>query len=83
MYHEIQVEDETPSKKSASSTIKSRPRVKSMSKYHQFIRITHFLLAINSGLGVKSGWCLDVLFTLGLLFIVLEADFLLGVSSST
>ena len=68
MYHQIQVEDETHSKKSASSTIKSRLRVKSVSKYDQFIRITHFLLAIKSGLGVKSGWRLDKLFTLGLLF---------------
>ena len=67
MYHQIQVEDETHSKKSASSTIKSRLRVKSVSKYDQFIRITHFLLAIKSGLGVKSGWRLDKLFTLGLL----------------
>ena len=55
MYYEIQAEDETHSKKSASSTIKSRSRVKSMSKHDQFIRITHFLLAMNSGLGVKSG----------------------------
>ena len=55
MYHEIQAEEETRSKKSASSAIKSRSRVKSMSKHDQFIRITHFLLAMNSGLGVKSG----------------------------
>ena len=55
MYHEIQVEDETSSKKSASSTIKSRSRVKSMSKHDQFIRISHFLLAINGRFGVKVG----------------------------
>ena len=55
MYYEIQAEDETHSKKSASSAIKSRSRVKNMSKHHQFMRITHFLLALNSGLGVKSG----------------------------
>ena len=82
MCHEIQTEDETHSKKSGSSTIKSRSRVKSMSKHDQFIRITHFLLAINSGLGVKSGWRLDILFSLGILFIVLETDFLLYVLSS-
>ena len=85
MYHEIQAEDETHSKKSAStgssSAIKSRSRVKSMSKHDQFIRLTHFLFAIKSGLGVKSGWRLDILFTLVLLFIVLETDFLLYVLS--
>ena len=79
MHQEIQAEDETCSKKSASSAIKSRSRVKS--KHDQFIRITHFLLAIKSGLGVKSGWRLDILFTLVLLFIVLESDFLLCVLS--
>ena len=52
-----------------------------MSKHDQFIRLTHFLFAIKSGLGVKSGWRLDILFTLVLLFIVLETDFLLYVSS--
>ena len=77
MYHEIQAEDETRSKKSASSAIKSRSRVKS----DKFICITHFLLALKSGLGVKSGWRLDILFTLVLLFIVLETDFLLYVLS--
>ena len=55
MYHEIQAEDEIHSKKSAStgssSAIKSRSRVKSMSKHDQFIRLTHFLFAIKSGLG--------------------------------
>ena len=51
MYHEIQAEDETRSKKSGSSTIKSRSRVKSMSKHDQFIRLTHFVFAIKSGLG--------------------------------
>ena len=85
MYHEIQAEDEIHSKKSAStgssSAIKSRSRVKSMSKHDQFIRLTHFLFAIKSGLGVKSGWRLDILFTLVLLFIVLETDFLLYVLS--
>ena len=69
MYHEIQAEDETRSKKSGSSTIKSRSRVKSMSKHDQFIRITHFLLAVNSGFGVKSGWRLDILFTRSLLLL--------------
>ena len=54
---------------------------KSMSTHDQLICITHFLLAINSGLGVKSGSRLDILFTLGLLFIVLETDFLLYVLS--
>ena len=63
MYHEIQAENKTPSEKSASSTIKSRSRVKNMSKHDQVIRITHFLLAINSGFGVKSGWRLDILFS--------------------
>ena len=82
MYHEIQAEDETHRKKSASSAIKSRSRVKSMSKHDQFIRITHFSLAMNSGLGVKSGQRLDILFILVLLFIVLETDFLLYVLSS-
>ena len=85
LYHEIQAEDETHSKKSAStgssSAIKSRSRVKSMSKHDQFICLTHFLFAIKSGLGVKSGWRLDILFTLVLLFIVLETDFLLYVLS--
>ena len=52
-----------------------------MSKHDQFIRLTHFLFAIKSGLGVKSGWRLDILFTLVLLFIVLETDFLLYVLS--
>ena len=52
-----------------------------MSKHEQFIRLTHFLFAIKSGLGVKSGWRLDILFTLVLLFIVLETDFLLYVLS--
>ena len=80
-WHEIHAEDETDRKKSASSTIKSRSRVKSMSKHDQFIRLTHFLFAIKSGLGVKSGWRLDILFTLVLLFIVLETDFLLYVLS--
>ena len=69
MYHEIQAEDETHSKKSGSTTIKSRSRVKSMSKHDQFICITHFLLAINSGFGVKSGWRLDILFTRSLLLL--------------
>ena len=85
MYHEIQAEDEAHSKKSAStgssSAIKSRSGVKSMSKHDQFIRLTHFLFAIKSGLGVKSGWRLDILFTFVLLFIVLETDFLLYVLS--
>ena len=85
MYHEIQAEDETHSKKSAStgssSAIKSRSRVKSMSKHDQFLRLTHFLFAIKSGLDVKSGWRLDILFTFVLLFIVLETDFLLYVLS--
>ena len=66
MYHEIQAEDETHRKKSASSTIKSRSRVKSVSKHDQFIRIAHFLLAVKSQLGVKSG---DILFTLCLLLL--------------
>ena len=65
MYHEIQAGDKTYSKKSVSSAIKSRSRVKSMSKHNQFIRLTHFLFAIKSGLGV---WRLDILFTLVLLF---------------
>ena len=69
MYHEIQAEDETLSKKSASSAMKSRSRVKSMSTHDQFICITHFLLSMNSGLGVKSGWCLGILFTFGLLLL--------------
>ena len=53
-----------------------------MSKHDQFIHTTHFLLAINRGWGVnnKHGLCLDVLFTLYLLFIVLEPGFLLRVS---
>ena len=68
MYHEIQAEDETHCKKSGSTTIKSRSRVKSMSKHDQFIRITHYLLAVNSGFGVKSGWRLDI-FTRSLLLL--------------
>ena len=84
MYHEIQAEDETHSKKSAStgssSAIKSRSRVKSMSKHDQTFN-SLFIFAIKSGLGVKSGWRLDILFTLVLLFIVLETDFLLYVLS--
>ena len=69
MCHEIQAEDETRSKKSGFITIKSRSRVKSVSKYDEFICITHFLLAIKSRLSVKSGWRLDILFTLDLLLL--------------
>ena len=46
-----------------------------MSKHDQFIRIIHFLLAIKSGLGVKSGWRLDILFTLVLLFMCWKLTF--------
>ena len=77
MYHEIQAE--THSKKSASSTIKSRSRVKSVSKHDQFIRIAHFLLAVKSRLGVKLG--ADWTYSLST-FIVMETDFLLYVLSS-
>ena len=75
MCYEIQAEDETRSKKSGSITIKSRSRVKSVSKYDEFICITHFLLAIKSQLSVKSGWRLDILFTLDLLLLWLKLTF--------
>ena len=75
MYHEIQAEEKTWSKKSVSSTIKSKPRVKSMPKHHSLF--TPYPLFIASKKWV-NWWYLDILFTLGLLFIVLEADFLLG-----
>ena len=39
------------------------------SKCHQFLHITHILLSMLSGLSVKSGWCLGILFTLGLLLL--------------
>ena len=77
MYHKIQAEDETHNKKSGSSSIKSSSRVTNMSEHDKFKCITHFLLAINSGFGVKSVWRVDIIFTLDLLFIVLEPDFLL------
>ena len=44
MYYEIQAEDKTCSKKSVSSTIKSRARVKSMSKHRPLF--TPYLLSI-------------------------------------
>ena len=78
MYHEIQAEDESPSKKSASSTIKSRPRVKSTSKHHPLFTPNQLFIASKKSVIHINWWYLDTLFTLGLLLIVLEADFLLG-----
>ena len=86
MYHEIQAGDKTYSKKSVSSTIKSRTRVKSMSNLHPLFTPNPLFIA-NKKWVKRINWsCLDILFTLDLLFIALElpveADFLLRVSSS-
>ena len=83
MYHEIQAEDKTNSKKSVSSTIKSRPRVKSMSNLHPLFTPYPSFIASKKWVICVNWSCLNILFTLDLLFIVLEADFLLEVSSST
>ena len=45
MYHEIQAENKIYSKKLVSSTIKCRPRVKSMSKHHSLFTL---LLSVAS-----------------------------------
>ena len=84
MYHEIQAEDETHSKKSASSAIKSRSRVKSMSQpiYTYNSLFTRYKKWIRCEKCVEIGLSnLDILFTLLLLFILLETDFLLYVLS--
>ena len=51
--------------------------------YDQFIHITHFLLAMNSGFGVKSRWRLDNwTYFLLLVYFSCETSFLLYVLSS-
>ena len=65
------------------SQYKSRPRVKSLSNLHPLFTPNPLFIASKKWV-IRINWSyLDTLFTRNLLFIVLEADFLLWVSSST